>query len=157
MRICLIHFPWPPFGHLFEGSFSFIVQFWNVKNDNDYNYKQLLINRVICGVPVPGTKEKTRRSSFFIHATSPFILSSLICTSFHNFIVCSTLPKPHFRPFSTILQYKNPNIQRGSFAPSGISQSSANTKESSTPAICEKSLLRPPTSKVYFASTLKSP
>lgn len=31
--------PWPPFGHLFEDSFSFIVRFWNVKNNNDYNYK----------------------------------------------------------------------------------------------------------------------
>ena len=31
--------PWPPFGHLFEYSFSFIARFKNVKNNNDYNYK----------------------------------------------------------------------------------------------------------------------
>jgi len=48
---------WSPFGHLFEDSFNNIARFLNVKINNDYNYKQLLIGRAICGVSVPGTKE----------------------------------------------------------------------------------------------------
>ena len=48
------------------------------------------------------------------------------------------------------IQYGKPSIQSGSFAPSGMSQSSAKMYESLSPAIWEKSLLRPPIS--FFTS-----
>ena len=57
--------PWPPFGHLFEYSFSIGARIRYVKNINAYNNKQLLISRGVWGVPVPGTKKTLK--VFFLY------------------------------------------------------------------------------------------
>ena len=104
-----------------------------------------------------GHQREDQTVFFFYSCNVSFYIEFVNMYQFSQFYSLLYFAKTSFSSFLHHFQYKNPNIQRGSFAPSGISQSSANTKESSTPAICVKSLLRPPISKVYFASTLKSP
>lgn len=62
--------PWPPFGHLFEELFSIGARIRYVKNINAYNNKQLLISRGAWGVPVPGTKERSKNASLSFYVSS---------------------------------------------------------------------------------------
>jgi hypothetical protein len=55
-----------------------------------------------------------------------------------------------------IFQYKNPNNHRGIFLENPVSISSMAKNEFPISWICEKSLFRPPTSKIHFPSTMKS-